>query len=221
MVQFLLRKFKKSYTVDSDIPKSRIRKEVFRRIFMVIRGIIHTRKIIFLGKNVKIWNVSNISFGKGVTLEKYCFIDGYAKEKIVFGNSSKLGAYSILSVTSHLSKYGKGFRIGENSAMGEFCHIGAAGGVYIGNNVIMGAYISFHSENHNFEDINKPIREQGVTSKGIVLGNNIWVGVKVTFLDGARIGNNCVIAAGAIINKEFPDNCIIGGVPAKIIRMID
>lgn len=221
MVQFLLRKFKKSYTVDSDIPKSRIRKEVFRRIFMVIRGIIYTRKIIFLGKNVKIWNVSNISFGKGVTLDKYCFIDGYAKEKIVFGNSSKLGAYSILSVTSHLSKYGKGFRRGENSAMGKFCHIGAAGGVYIGNNVIMGAYVSFHSENHNFEDINKPIREQGVTSKGIILGNNIWVGVKVTFLDGARIGNNCVIAAGAIINKEFPDNCIIGGVPAKIIRMID
>ncbi|TWP23745.1 acyltransferase [Apibacter muscae] len=220
MLQYLLKKFGKKYTIDSEIPKSRIRKEIYNRGIMLLRGILRTRKIIFLGKNVSINNKSNINFGKGTVIENYCKIDGYAKEKIQFGESSKLGSYSILTVTSHLSKYGRGFKIGNNSAMGEFCHIGASGGVYIGNNVIMGQYISFHSENHIFIDSNKDIVNQGVTSKGINLGNNIWVGSKVTFLDGAKVGNNCVIAAGAIVNKEFPCDCVIGGVPAKVIKYL-
>ncbi len=220
MLQHLLKKFGKKYVIDPDIPKSRIRQEFSKRGMMLLRGILKTQKIVFLGKSTSISNKSNIEFGKGTVIENFCIIDGYAKEKIVFGNSSKIGAYSILTVTSHLSKFGKGFKIGNNSAMGEFCHIGASGGVYIGDNVIMGQYISFHSENHNFQNKDIEIVDQGVTSKGIWLGNNIWVGTKVTFLDGTKIGNNCVIAAGAIVNKEFPDNCVIGGIPAKIIKML-
>jgi acetyltransferase-like isoleucine patch superfamily enzyme len=84
----------------------------------------------------------------------------------------------------------------------------------------MGSYISFHSENHNYEDTSKLIREQGVTSKGIKLGNNIWVGAKVTFLDGCQVGNNSVVAAGAVVNGIFPDNVVLGGVPAKILKSI-
>ena len=64
------------------------------------------------------------------------------------------------------------------------------------------------------------IREQGVTSKGIKIGNNVWIGAKATFLDGAIIGNNCVVAAGAVVNGIFPNNVIIGGVPAKILKEI-
>lgn len=133
----------------------------------------------------------------------------------------KIGAYSFLTTTSHLSKYGIGLKMGNNSAIGDYTHFGASGGIEIGNDVIMGSYISFHSENHNFSDNKKLIREQGVTSKGIKLGNNIWVGAKVTFLDGSQIGNNCVVAAGAVVNSVFPDNVVIGGVPAKILKKIE
>ena len=83
------------------------------------------------------------------------------------------------------------------------------------------SYINIHSENHNFANTTKLIREQGVTSKGISIGNNVWVGAKVTFLDGCVVGNNCVVAAGAVVNGVFPDNCVIGGVPAKIIKNIE
>ena len=110
--------------------------------------------------------------------------------------------------------------MGNNSAIGDFTHFGASGGIEIGNDVIMGSYISFHSENHNFEDSTKLIREQGVTSKGIVIGNNVWVGAKVTFLDGAKVGNNSVVAAGALVNDSFPDNVVIGGIPARVIKTI-
>jgi acetyltransferase-like isoleucine patch superfamily enzyme len=99
-------------------------------------------------------------FGQSVTIDNYCTIDGFSSEKIVLRHCAKIGAFSTLSSTSHFSKYGKGVKMGNNSAMGQFCEIGAAGGIEIGNDVIMGSYISFHSENHIFQDKDRLIREQ-------------------------------------------------------------
>lgn len=64
-----------------------------------------------------------------------------------------------------------------------------------------------------------PIRKQGVNRKGIKIGSNCWIGAKVTILDGTIIGNGCIVAAGAVVRGQFPDNCVIGGVPAKILKM--
>jgi acetyltransferase-like isoleucine patch superfamily enzyme len=220
LFQKLLNKSGKSYVVDSRIPQKLIISVLVRRITMLIRGFLKTGNKVFIGSNTKIQNSRNIVFGKSVTIDKHCVIDGFSSEKILIGDCVKIGAFSTLSSTSHLSKYGKGLRMGNNSAVGQFTEFGAAGGIEIGNDVIMGSYISFHSENHNFSDTSKLIREQGVTSKGIKLGNNIWVGAKVTFLDGCVVGNNSVVAAGAVVNGTYPDNSIIGGVPAKVLKSI-
>jgi acetyltransferase-like isoleucine patch superfamily enzyme len=194
---------------------------LIKRAFMLLRGYIKTGKKVFVGEHTKILNSKNIIFGKSVTIDKHTIIDGYASEKIILGDCVKIGAFSNLNSTSHFSKYGKGLKMGNNSAIGDYTHFGAAGGIEIGNDVIMGSYISFHSENHNYEDTTQLIREQGVTSKGIKLGNNIWVGAKVTFLDGCEVGNNSVVAAGSVVNGIFPKNVLIGGVPAKIIKIIE
>lgn len=220
LFKYLLQKFGKTYPIDENIPDSLIISVFWGRIIMIIRGYLFLQKRIFLGKKVRIKNKSNIEFGNNCTLEDYVKIDAYAKNVIHFGDNVKIGAYSIISSTSHFSNFGKGITIGNNSAVGEFSYFGAAGGIEIGDNVIMGQYISFHSENHLFENKSTSIREQGTISKGIVLGNNIWVGAKVTFLDGAEIDDNCVIAAGAVVKGHFPKNCIIGGIPAKIIKEI-
>jgi acetyltransferase-like isoleucine patch superfamily enzyme len=221
LFQKLLDKQGKNYTIDSKIPSRFFTNVLLTRLKMVIRGFLKTNRKVFVGHNTKILNSGNIVFGKSVTIDKFCVIDGYASEKIVIGDCVKIGAYSILSSTSHFSKYGKGLKIGNHSAVGQFTEFGAAGGIEIGNDVIMGAYISFHSENHNFEDTSKLIREQGTTSAGIKLGNNIWVGAKATFLDGCVVGDNSVVAAGAVVNGVYPDNVVIGGVPAKVIKIIE
>lgn len=218
--QKLLDKSGKSYIIDPKIPKALIYITLSKRFFMLIRGYLKTGKKVFVGRNTIIHNVSNISFGKNVTIDNNCQIDGFSSEKIQFGDCIKIGSYSTLSATSHLSKFGKGLKIGNNSAVGQFTQFGAAGGIEIGTDVIMGSYISFHSENHNFKDNTKLIREQGVTSKGIKIGNNVWVGAKATFLDGCVVGNNSVVAAGAVVNGIYPDNSIIGGIPAKVIKSI-
>jgi acetyltransferase-like isoleucine patch superfamily enzyme len=220
LFQKLLNKAGKNYTIDSEIPTGLFIMNLTKRLVMLLRGYFFLYQKVFLGKNCNISHKPNILFRKNVTIENDVTIDGYAKNKLIFGNNVKVGAYSLVSCTSHLSKYGVGLTIGNNSAFGRFTEFGAAGGIEIGEDVIAGSYISFHSENHNFSDSSLLIRDQGVTSKGIKIGNNVWIGAKATFLDGAIIGNNCVVAAGAVVNGIFPNNVIIGGVPAKILKEI-
>jgi acetyltransferase-like isoleucine patch superfamily enzyme len=221
LFQKLLIKSGKDYEIDARIPEGLFLCILVKRALMATRGMVFLRKKVYLAGNCKILNKNNFVFGKGVTIERHTVLDGYALKKIRLGDCVKIGAFSTLTTTSHLSKYGVGLTMGNYSAIGDYTHFGASGGIDIGNDVIMGSYISFHSENHNFNDNTKLIREQGVTSKGIRLGNNIWVGAKVTFLDGSVIGNNSVIAAGAVVNGIFPDNVLIGGVPAKILKSLD
>jgi acetyltransferase-like isoleucine patch superfamily enzyme len=211
----------KSYKIDPAVPNSMLLYVLYNRVIMLFRGYVFTGKKVFLGKNCTLLNKSNIHFGKNVTIEKHTTVDGFASQKIILGDGVKIGSFSLITCTSHLSSFGKGLQMGTNSAIGDFAHFGASGGIEIGNDVIMGSYISFHSQNHNFNDSSKLIREQGVTSKGIKIGNNIWVGAKATFLDGCVVGNNCVVASGAVVNDVFPDNVVIGGVPAKILKQID
>ncbi len=221
IVQKLLIKSGKTYQIDSRIPNSLFYNMLIKRGFMLLRGFLKTGRKVFIGSNTKILNSSNIRFGNSVTIENNCEIDGYASEKIILGHCVKIGAYSKLISTSHFSKFGKGLKIGNHSAFGSFTEFGAGGGIEIGDNVIAGSYISFHSENHNFSDTTKLIREQGVTSKGIKIGNNVWIGAKVTILDGTTVEDNCVIAAGAVLNSAYSKGCIIGGVPGKIIKSIE
>lgn len=220
LFQKLLLQSGKSYHLADRIPAKLIYLVIYKRAVMLIRGFIKTGKKVFLGSNVVLYNRKNIQFGKNVTIDKNCILDGYSEEKIILGDGVKIGAYSSLSSTSHMSKYGKGLKMGNNSAVGQFTEFGASGGIEIGNDVIMGSYVSFHSENHNFDDPSRLIREQGVTSKSIKIGNNIWVGAKVTFLDGCQVGDNSVVAAGAVVNGIYPPNSVIGGIPAKIIKTI-
>ena len=221
IIQSYLQKAGKTYVVDPRIPDSLMFHMLLKRMIMMARGYFKLYKKVFVGSNCTFLNKSNFIFGSNVTIEHDTILDGYASEKIKLGNNVKIGAFSSLLSTSHFSKFGKGLVIGNNSAIGDFTHFGAPGGITIGNDVIMGSYISFHSENHNYLDTTKLIREQGTISKGIKLGNNIWVGAKVTFLDGCEVGDNSVVAAGAVVTGSFPENSIIGGVPAKVIKKIE
>ena len=112
---------------------------------------------------------------------------------------------------------GVGLKIGANSSFSEYSLFGSAGGITIGKDVIAGQNVRFHAENHNYEDLNRRIREQGVNRRGISVGDDCWIGAGAVFLDGSSIGSGCVVAANAVVTKQFPDNVIIGGVPARIL----
>lgn len=175
-------------------------------------------KSLFLGKQVRLMYAKNIQFGKWNQLEDYVYISALGKQAIRFGDNVRIGAFSRMITSTSFNNIGSSIVIGNNVGIGEFAYLGGAGGLTIGNDCIIGQYFSCHPENHNYQDTSTLIRLQGVSRKGITIGNNCWIGSKVTILDGVTIGDNCVIAAGAVVTKSMPENSIIGGVPAKIIK---
>ena len=109
-------------------------------------------------------------------------------------------------------------RIGDNSGVGVRCELN--GPVEIGNNVLMGPEVVMYTVNHEFKDPNVNIQDQGYRPKQkIVIGNDVWIGRRVIVLPGVRIGNGAVIGAGAVVTKDVPDYAIVGGNPAKILKM--
>ncbi|MBC8009685.1 MAG: acyltransferase [Burkholderiales bacterium] len=88
-----------------------------------------------------------------------------------------------------------------------------------GDGVRIGAYACLVGFNHGFADPDTPIWKQAHTSKGIVLGDDIWIGAHATVVDGVKVGSHVIIAAGAVVTKDVPDYAIVGGNPARVIRM--
>ena len=210
-----------SYQIDPSIPTAYLLQLVFIRIIMAIRGYLlglSKKGIVFIAGHTTIKCKSKIHIGKGYTIDKDCYIDALSHEGIILGNNVSIGKHTNIECSGTITNIGKGLKVGGNVGMGTHGFWGCAGGIEIGDDTIIGNYVSLHSENHNYQLIDTPIREQGVNRKGIKIGKNCWIGAKATILDGTQIGNGCVVAAGAVVTGIFPDNVVIGGIPAKIIK---
>lgn len=224
-IEYLIKKIKgNDFELDKDISLGYLIGNIVLMIINLVRGNVKTlgskKKsiLVFVGKNSKIRMNKKIRFGKGVNIGNSVVIDALSKKGVNIGNNIRIGDYTRILCTGSLKKLGAGFEIGDNCGIGENCFFGSAGGISIGNDVIMGQNIRFHSENHNYNDLSVPIRSQGVNSKGIKVGNDCWIGSGVVFLDGAELGNGCVVAANSVVNKKFGDKSIIAGMPATMIK---
>lgn len=91
--------------------------------------------------------------------------------------------------------------------------------IVIGNDCLLGPDVLIINSNHDFRP-NILVREQSNVAKKISMGNNVWIGAKSVILPGVTIGDNAVVAAGSIVNKDIEANTLVGGVPAKIIKYI-
>lgn len=218
LLEVALRRLGKDYAPAVDLPPRLVLHVLRARVVLGVRGIVRFRRLVFVGRRVTVRGKHGIVLGRASTLETGVAIDGYAHEGVVIGPRARIGAHTIISCTSHLSLYGKGFTIGAESGIAEFGYIGAAGGVAVGSNVIMGQYVSFHSQEHGVGDVATPIRLQPTTQRGITIENNCWVGARVTFLDGTHVRDGSVVAAGAVVKGDFPAMSVIGGIPARVIK---
>jgi acetyltransferase-like isoleucine patch superfamily enzyme len=157
-----------------------------------------------------------------VTIGDHAYLDCICRQGV------KIGSYTSIDRNLWLSCGGaKGtatgfFHIGDHSYIGCNAVIGAGGGgIRIGNNVLIGQSVNMHSESHVIADAAALIREQGISYKGIVIEDNVWIGSKATILDGVVIGRGAVIGAGAVVTHSIPAQTIAVGVPAKIIASRD
>ena len=110
--------------------------------------------------------------------------------------------------------------IGDRTGFNQKVNINAtvSGSLTIGEDCLIGPNVIIRTANHNFNNPAIPINQQGHSGKDITIGNNVWIGANAVILPGTDLGDGCVVAAGAVVNKTFPNNTIIGGVPAKSIK---
>ena len=106
--------------------------------------------------------------------------------------------------------------IGDYTRIGIHCTV--IGPVSIGNNVNLAQGITVTALNHNFEDVTRRIDEQGISTKPVVIGDDVWIGANAVILPGVTIGRHVVVAAGAVVTKDVPDYCVVAGVPAKVVK---
>ena len=216
---------KDNFQLDPAIETGYILYQCWKYGWMMIRGKIFSagykniENSVFIGKKVKVVQKKCLKVGIKTKLQDGVYIDALSQNGVQLGNNVVIGRNTRIECTGGLQGIGKGVNIGNRTTFGSDCMFGAAGGIEIGNDVIAGQFIRFHSENHNFNDITKLIREQGVTHQGIKIGNDCWIGAGAVFLDGAELGDGCVVGANAVVTKKFPSNVVIAGIPAKIINV--
>lgn len=132
---------------------------------------------------------------------------GFVPAKVRVGDGSYIAGYAY--VTEHV-------------VMGAHCTINpytvVRGQVTMGDGVRIGAHANVLGFNHNHADVNKPIYQQGVSAKGIVIGDDVWIGSAATILDGVTVGSHCLIAAGAVVTRDVPDYAVVAGNPARMLR---
>jgi acetyltransferase-like isoleucine patch superfamily enzyme len=129
-----------------------------------------------------------------------------------------LGDYSVVESFACINNAVGDVIIGDYTRVG--LHNTIIGPVTIGNHVNLAQGITVTALNHNFENSDSRIDEQGVSTKPVTIGNDIWIGTNAVILPGVTIGDHSVVAAGAVVTKDVPPHSLVAGVPAKIIKQI-
>lgn len=209
------------FLLDERIPLSYIINLSLDKFISLIWGVILFRKIVFISPRSKIKLTRKINVGKGSSIASAAYIDPLSINGITLGKSVSIQKHVSIECSGSVKSLGLGLTVDDNVGIGSNSFLGCAGGIDIGSNTIIGNFVSFHSESHNFQDKRIPIRLQGVNRKGIKVGENCWIGAKVTILDGANIGNNTIVAAGSVVTAgDYPDNTLLAGIPAVIKKKI-
>jgi acetyltransferase-like isoleucine patch superfamily enzyme len=110
-------------------------------------------------------------------------------------------------------------RIGAKTVVGQECTVSAFQHVSIGRECILADRVMLIDFDHGMVEIERPIRLQGIYKRDVRVGHNVWIGYGACILRGVRVGDNSVIGTSAVVTREVPANAVVGGVPARVIRM--
>lgn len=155
---------------------------------------------------------------RGVSIDSTAVIDPAA----VFepsGGQISIGAGVAIDRGVILRPLGGFITISGDSSINAYSVIYGAGGLLIGQRTRIGAHVIIIPSNHIFDDPEVPIMLQGLSLKGIVIGDDVWIGAGARILDGVEIGDGAVVGAGAVVTKSVRPGTVVAGVPARQISV--
>lgn len=131
----------------------------------------------------------------------------------IFGRNVLVDRFADITV-----KYGS-LEIGARSYIGQFSVICARDSITIGTDCLVAEHVTIRDQDHVFGlGLNTP--QAGFSTAPVVVGNNVWIGAKATITKGVRIGNNSVVASNSVVTRDVPENTVVAGVPARVLREI-
>jgi acetyltransferase-like isoleucine patch superfamily enzyme len=171
-----------------------------------------------IGENVIISKKAEITNSYAIELDDGAWIEDHAILAAENG-TIHLGKHTHILPYAFIKTMGGEIIFGEYCTLNPFCVIyGFSGRVEIGDAVRIATHTVIVPGNHNYEDPDKQIRLQGTESKGIKIGDDVWLGSGARILDGVTIGTGAVVTAGSVVTKSVPEFAVVGGVPAKVIK---
>ncbi|MEA2472696.1 MAG: hypothetical protein QOE06_611 [Thermoleophilaceae bacterium] len=131
----------------------------------------------------------------------------------------ELGRWSWLGHDTKLRCHEGVISIGAKTVLGQECTISAYQHVSIGRECVIADRVMLIDFDHGVVEVDRPIRLQGIYKRDVRVGNNVWIGYGACILRGVTVGDNAIIGTNAVVTNDVPANAIVGGVPARLIRM--
>jgi acetyltransferase-like isoleucine patch superfamily enzyme len=132
-----------------------------------------------------------------------------------------LGRWAWLGDGTKVRAHEGHIQIGAKSVLGQECTISCYQHVSVGRECIVADRCMLIDFDHGVVDVERSIREQGIYKRDVRIGNNVWMGYGACVLRGVTVGDNAVVGTYAVCTRDVPANAVVGGIPAKVIRMRD
>jgi len=160
-----------------------------------------------------------VRMGRGARVGVGAELWSYSAHPRDGGASIVLGDDADIRSGALLHAYHGFIEVGRSSIVNHYCFVNGAGGVTIGDEVMFGTHCAILSSEHGFDRVDVPMMRQPSVQRPVVIEDDVYVGAHVTILAGVTIGSGAIVAAGAVVNRDVPRRAIVGGLPARVLRM--
>jgi len=167
------------------------------------------------------WAWLKLRHGKRLQTEGPCFICPRVKFEIGKNATLRIGRWSWIGHDCKIRVHEGEVSIGAKTVMGQECTISAYQHVSIGRECIVADRVMLIDFDHGVVEVERPIRLQGIYKRDVRVGNNVWMGYGACILRGVSVGHNSIVGTNAVVTKDVPENAVVGGVPARVLRMRD
>jgi acetyltransferase-like isoleucine patch superfamily enzyme len=160
-----------------------------------------------------------LRLGRRLKLDGFAFVGPGCKLQVGRGAVLELGRWCWIGHGCKIRCHEGLVSIGSKSVMGQECTISAFQHVSVGSECVIADRVMLIDFDHGMVEVERPIRLQGIYKRDVRVGSNVWIGYGACILRGATVGDNAVIGTNAVVPKDIPANAVVGGVPARLIRM--
>jgi acetyltransferase-like isoleucine patch superfamily enzyme len=166
-----------------------------------------------------LWRRALTTAGRRWSTDGLLFLGRGLEIQIARGAEVRFGRFVWIGDGSKIRCHEGVVEIGEKTVIGQECTISAYQRVRIGEQCVIADRAMFIDFDHGVVEVDRPIRAQGIYKRDIEVGSNVWIGYGACILRGVRIGDNSIVGTNAVVTKDVPANAVVGGIPARVLRM--